>query len=249
MAETTRRAAIVGVGPGMSKSLAMWLARSGWSVALLSRNEKQLAEFVTDLAKLQTNPNAKIVYRRADASNPDDLQAALDWARDSLGGSLDVLNYNAARVADSEIRDLTPSEFELDVRVSAVGTLIAGQWFTRNARKDFIRRSQDRHTSSGEYPLLLITGGVLDKHPEPSLASLSAAKAASQTFGRLFAKTLPDECDILVGMPLITERIMDAESGEFRPEFHPDRIVEKVFVPFFTDRLNGKDGWVVERYL
>ncbi|KAK6193010.1 hypothetical protein LQW54_012894 [Pestalotiopsis sp. IQ-011] len=249
MTEATRRAAIVGVGPGWSKSLAMWLAKSCWSVALLSRNEKQLAEFVTDLAKLQSDPDAKIVYREADASSPDALQAALDWARDSLGGILDVLNYNAARVADSKITDLTPSEFELYVRVSAVGTLVAGQWFTRNVRKDFIRRSQDQHTSGGEYPLLLITGGVLDKHPEPTLASLSAAKAASQTFNRLFAKTLPDECDILVCMPLITDRIMDAETGGFRPEFHPDRIIEKVFVPFFADRLNGKDGWVVERYL
>jgi hypothetical protein len=46
-----------------------------------------------------------------------------------------------------------PETLEADFKTAAIGTLVAGQWFARNA--DTSRVDQ------GEYPLLLVTGGVL----------------------------------------------------------------------------------------
>lgn len=46
-----------------------------------------------------------------------------------------------------------PETLEVDFKTAAIGTLVAGQWFARNA--DTSRVDQ------GEYPLLLVTGGVL----------------------------------------------------------------------------------------
>ncbi|KAI9933664.1 hypothetical protein ASPWEDRAFT_30494 [Aspergillus wentii DTO 134E9] len=237
-----RRIAIVGVGSAMSKSLATWLATLGWNIALISRSEQNLSKIAQDVIRVQKNSQSKVVYRAADASEPDSLKAALDWSVQELGGKLDVLNYNAARVAASDITTVTPEELEMDFRVSAIGTLVAGQWFQENASVDRVE---------GEKPLFLVTGGVLDKHPIPPVASLSTAKAASQTVSRLFAQVLPEQAGILVGMPLVSGVITDLETGEFNPDFHPDDIIQNIFRPFFEDRERMTDGleWTVERVM
>ncbi|KAJ5457761.1 hypothetical protein N7475_009149 [Penicillium sp. IBT 31633x] len=239
-----RTIAIVGVGSSMSRSLALWLGSLGWSIALISRSEKTLSTIANEVKNVQKNKNAKVIYRSADAGDSASLMAALDWCVEQFQCKLDVLNYNAAHVAPSNILDLTPAMLELDFRVSAVGTLVAGQWFTKNARLDYVPK--------GEKPLLLVTGGVLDKEPQLAVASLCAAKAASQTLSRLFAQTLPDSFNILVGMPLVSESITDPSTGDYADGFHPDDIIQKLFKPFFESRehmKNGNGNWIVERVL
>ncbi|KAJ5766321.1 uncharacterized protein N7511_003937 [Penicillium nucicola] len=236
-----RTIAIVGVGPSMSRSLALWLASQGWNIALIARSEKTLSAIAEEAKAVQKNPKAKIIWQTADASDTTALKAALDLTVEQFQCKLDVLNFNVARVAETNILDVTPEELDLDFRISAVGTLVAGQWFTRNARLDFV--------STGEKPLFLITGGLLDKAPGLEFSSLSTAKSASQTVSRLFAQILPEKYGILVGMPLVSGRITDPETGDWAQGFHPDDIIQKLFKPFFDDRSNGKGDWTVERVL
>ncbi|RAK76229.1 NAD(P)-binding protein [Aspergillus fijiensis CBS 313.89] len=242
---TNRNIIIVGVGSSMSRSLAMWLASLGWNIALISRSERSLAAIAEEVRYAGPDKHAvTVVHHTADAGDPASLTAALDWCLHQLGGTLDVLSYNAARVADSSIATLTPGELELDFRVSAIGTLVAGQWFRGHARAEGV--------SQGEWPLLLVTGGVLDKHPDPSVASLSIAKAASQTVSRIFAQVLPRDSRILVGMPLVTGRTVDPATGEYYEQYRPDKIIQALFRPFFEEREqrpDGSEGWVVERHL
>ncbi len=238
-----RNIAIVGVGSLMSKSLAVWLASLGWNIALVSRSEKNLSAIAEEVRHAQNGKGGKVVYRAADASDPATLKATLDWCSQELGGKLDVLSYNAARVAVSRVTELTVDELVQDFSVSAVGTLVAGQWFADgNANVDRI--------AEGEWPLLLVTGGGLDKEPVPVLASLSTVKAASQTISRLFAQDLPEKSNILVGMPLITGRVVSPGESEYHPKFDADKIISEVFKPFFEDREKRRDGsagWTVER--
>lgn len=238
-----RNIVIVGVGSLMSKSLAIWLASLGWNIALVSRSEKSLSAITDEVHRAQKGKDAKVIYRAANAGEPAILKATLDWCVRELGGKLDVLSYNAARVATTDITETAPEELEKDFRVSAVGTLVAGQWFSEgNARVDRIAES--------EWPLFLVTGGILDKEPEPIFGSLSCAKAASQTLSRLFSKVLPDKANILVGMPLIAGRVVSPTSEEYHPDFDADKVITTVFKPFFEDRENrrdGKQGWIVER--
>ncbi|KAE8365649.1 hypothetical protein BDV27DRAFT_126570 [Aspergillus caelatus] len=240
-----RNIAIVGVGSLMSKSLAVWLASLGWNIALVSRSEKNLSAIADEVRHAQKGKNGKVVYRAADASEPETLKATLDWCVQQLGGKLDVLSYNAARVALSNVTELTVDELDQDFKVSVVGTLVAGQWFSNgNAKVDRI--------AEGEWPLFLVTGGVLDKVPEQTLASLSCVKSASQTLSRLFAKDLPEKANILVGMPLISGRVVSPGDSEYNPKFDTEKIISEVFKPFFEDRENqcdGKTGWTVERIL
>ena len=46
-----------------------------------------------------------------------------------------------------------PETVEADFKTAAIGTLVAGQWFAKNANTSRVKE--------GEYPLLLVTGGVL----------------------------------------------------------------------------------------
>ncbi|KAE8374825.1 hypothetical protein BDV26DRAFT_32006 [Aspergillus bertholletiae] len=238
-----RNIVIVGVGSLMSKSLAIWLASQGWNIALVSRSERNLSAIAAEVRQAQNGKGGKVIYRAADAGEPTILRATLDWCAQELGGKLDVLSYNAARVALSSVTELTPDELEQDFKVAAVGTLVAGQWFADgNANIDRI--------AEGEWPVFLVTGGVLDKEPVPALASLSTVKAASQTLSRVFAQELPDKAHILVGMPLITGRVVSPRESEYSPTFDADHIVRTVFRPFFEDRVGrrgGKAGWTVER--
>ncbi|KAJ5664129.1 hypothetical protein N7507_004860 [Penicillium longicatenatum] len=190
-----RSIAIVGVGPSMSRSLALWLASLGWNIALISRSEENLSKIATEIKNAQTSPDAKVVYKTGDTSDPSSLKTALDWCVEQFQCKLDVLNYNAAHVSETNIMDLSPEALDLDFKIAAVGTLVAGQWFTQNARLDRV--------AHGEYPMFLVTGGLLDKNPPPMFASLSVSKSASQNVSRLFAQSLPERYSILVGMPLI----------------------------------------------
>jgi hypothetical protein len=92
--------------------------------------------------------------------------AALDWVTSEIGKGPDVLCYNAASVGSSDLMSLKPETISTEFSISAVGTLVAGQWFSQNANKEY--------AAKGEWPLFLVTGGVLDKHPMPSYSSLSA---------------------------------------------------------------------------
>jgi len=239
-----RSIAIVGVGPSMSRSLALWLASLGWNIALISRSEDNLSKFATEIKKAQKNPDAKVVYKTGDTSDPSSLKTALDWSIEQFQCKLDVLNYNAAHVSQTNIMELTPEALESDFKVSAVGTLIAGQWFAQNARIDRV--------ANGEYPVFLVTGGLLDKNPAPIFSSLSISKSASQTVSRLFAQCFPERHSILVGMPLVSGTVTGSATGNFEGGLHPDDIIQKLFKPFFEDRENlqdGKGGWTVERIM
>lgn len=238
-----RSIAIVGVGSLMSKSLALWLATLGWNIALVSRSEASLSAIADEVRHAQKSKSAKVVHRAADASDPAALRAALDWCTRELGGKLDVLNYNAARVALTDVMEVTPEELEQDFRVSAVGTLVAGQWFAAG-------NANTSRVVEAEWPLFLVTGGNLDKQPEPYLASLSSVKAASQTLSRLFARELPGKANVLVGMPLISGRVVSPGDSGYSPEFDATTIISTVFRPFFEDREKRRDGaeeWTVER--
>ncbi|PQE27825.1 hypothetical protein CJF32_00010109 [Rutstroemia sp. NJR-2017a WRK4] len=228
---------IVGAGPLMSRSLSLYLASHNWQIILISRSETSLAAYAKEIH--EKYPSApKPLYHAADASIPASLTGALNWAASQVSsGKIDVLCYNAARVAPSPLLTLDPNVLVQDFNISAVGTLVAGQWFMEHANKS--------HIPEGEYPMFLVPGGPLDKYPEPDLASLSAVKSASQNLVRQFAMVMKG-ANILVGAPLVGGAV-GAPGGEER--MMPDQIVQGLFKPFFEERetLKNFEDWDSER--
>ncbi|RDW59176.1 hypothetical protein BP5796_12100 [Coleophoma crateriformis] len=234
---------IVGAGPLTSHSLSLWLASQNWEIVLISRSQDKLDGYAKEIQSI--HPNTRVLTRIADASQPSSLTPALDWAAAQLGGKVDVLCYNAANVSPCDLMFLTPEELESSFKTAAVGTLVAGQWFSKHANTD--------RTSQNEFPLFLVPGGVLDKTPYPSYASLSAAKSASQNLARQFSMVLPEKYQILVGVPTIVEPIVPLEGGGWATKSIPEVIVDKIFRPFFEEREKIKHGelavekWTLER--
>src|ERR1700733_1244725 len=172
----SRSAIIVGVGPFISSSLAHRLAAQGWKIALLSRSQDKL-DALTKALK-DKHPDVTVVTHAVDAGDVNAFLHALSETKAELS-SVDVLCYNAARVGElfEEVHDCSrierignlgmddlmtvkPETVEADFKTAAIGTLIAGRWFAKNANTSRVKQ--------GEYPLLLVTGGVL---PQVSWAS------------------------------------------------------------------------------
>ena len=270
--QPNRTVIIVGTGPFISRSLALYLAKQNWKIGLISRSTSSLQTLASGIIQATTTTTSsssssshpdiqsttEVFTCTADAGDPTSLTNALNDLKQQLGGKLDVLVYNAAHVRPSDLLTLDQKTLEQDFKTSALGTLTAGQWFSANANANAF--------TTEERPLLLITGGVLDRNPNKDYASLSAAKAASQAIAVMFSKVLPEKFGILVGTPLIVEPIIPKSGGGggvgaggaggagggYETKSDPDVIVQEIFRPYFEGRErfgNGRGGqeWVVER--
>ena len=165
---------IVGVGPFISSSLARKLAGLGWNIALISRSHAKLDRLAKELET--QHGKGKVVTFSADAGDASKLTKALEDASSALG-PIDVLCYNAARVGPDDLLTLTPDVLEQDFKAAAVGTLVAGQWFAKNANKSRVEH--------GEHPLLLVSGGVLHRVSIPLHTRIKLTIAATFSSLRL----------------------------------------------------------------
>ncbi len=119
--QSTPAALIIGVGDGLSASLARLLAREGYRVALASRDIGKLG----DLAK-----QTKASLHRCDASDPAEVAALFQAV-----GDLDVMIYNPSYRVRGPLIELDPAEVRRTLEVTAFGAFLAGQQAARNMLK------------------------------------------------------------------------------------------------------------------
>lgn len=238
MASVAPSLVIVGVGPKISLSLARKFASIGWDIVLLSRNVSALEKLAEDV-KTHRSSDTKVLFQKADASNPTSLIDGLNWAKEQLGGKVRAVCYNVARVHFNDLMSVTPEILEEDFKLAATGTLVTGQWFAENADTSGVPQ--------GNYPIIFFTSGTLHKTPHPGLASLSAVKSASWNLALNFSQSLPKK-DIHVAIPeiqnLVLRRGVDGTPADYR--WDPDAIVDEVFMPFLGQK---KELWEVERVI
>jgi NAD(P)-dependent dehydrogenase (short-subunit alcohol dehydrogenase family) len=112
-----RTALIVGVGSGLSASLARLFAKSGLKVALAARRAANLAE-------LAQETGAKSFA--CDSTNPDEV-AKLFSDVEAAVGSPDVVVYNASYRARAPLAELVPDEVAKSIAVTAFGGFLVAQ--------------------------------------------------------------------------------------------------------------------------
>jgi NAD(P)-dependent dehydrogenase (short-subunit alcohol dehydrogenase family) len=112
-----RSALIVGVGDGLSASLARLLAARGARLMLAARD-------VAKLAPLVAATNAQSFG--CDAGDPARVDA-LFAATDAAIGAPDLVIYNASRRVRGPITTLDPAEVEAAIRISAFGAFLVAQ--------------------------------------------------------------------------------------------------------------------------
>ena len=118
MAETAYKTAlIVGVGSGLSASLARLFAKAGLKVALAARN-------AANLAALAQETGAKTFT--CDATNRADLAKLFADVEATLG-TPDVVVYNASYRTRGPLVELDPDEVAKSLMVSAFGGFLVAQ--------------------------------------------------------------------------------------------------------------------------
>jgi short-subunit dehydrogenase len=120
---TTKKpiAVVIGVGPGLGAALARRFADE-YSVAILARKGDYLKDLAADLRA----SGATVLDLTCDVSNQTRIAEAFRAIRANLG-EVEVLLYNAGSGAFGSITEITPDQYEADLRVNAYGALVAAR--------------------------------------------------------------------------------------------------------------------------
>jgi NAD(P)-dependent dehydrogenase (short-subunit alcohol dehydrogenase family) len=148
---------VIGVGPGIGTAVARVFARDGFSVGLIARSRATL-----DAARRALpDPGVPTYLAEADASNPDQVRAALAGFEDGFGVP-DVVVYNAAVIQRDALGDLDLQRHLEAWSVNVVGAITS-------AAHVLPRMAARGHGT------FVITGGMPEASPE--YLSLSLGKA------------------------------------------------------------------------
>ncbi len=114
-------ALIVGVGDGLSASIARRFAREGMKVALAARSVQKFAALTKEVGAQAF---------ACDAVDPEQVARLFDEVEKALGAP-DVVVYNASARARGPLIDLDPTEVERAIAVSAFGGFLVAQQAVR----------------------------------------------------------------------------------------------------------------------
>jgi NAD(P)-dependent dehydrogenase (short-subunit alcohol dehydrogenase family) len=162
-----KTALIVGVGPGLSASLARLFAKNGLQVALASRNPDKLQKLAEETAG---------VTFACEATEPEEV-AALFEVVIATQGVPDIVVYNASARARGPVTDLIPEEVARAISVSAFGGFLVVQ----QAARHMIARG------SG---VILLTGASASVKGYPNSSSFAMGKFALRGLGSSMAREL-----------------------------------------------------------
>src|SRR3954464_16071420 len=122
MSTNAKVVAVVGVGPGLGRALAVRFARGRFAVALVARQDSSLVPVQNEI---ESFGGAARSYA-SDATNEQSVVTTFARIRQDLGAP-EVLVYNAGAFKTGGILELSASDFEQAWRVNCLGGLLTAQ--------------------------------------------------------------------------------------------------------------------------
>jgi len=162
-----KSALIVGVGPGLSASLARLFARHGLQVALASRNPDRLAKLAEETAAAAF---------ACDATEPEEVAALFDVVI-ATQGVPDIVVYNASGRARGPVTELDPAAVANAIAVSAYGGFLVAQ----QAARHMVQRGAG---------VILLTGASASVKGYPNSSSFAMGKFALRGLAQSMAREL-----------------------------------------------------------
>jgi NAD(P)-dependent dehydrogenase (short-subunit alcohol dehydrogenase family) len=162
-----KTALIVGVGPGLSASLARLFARNGLQVAMASRDPDKLQKLAEETAG---------VTFACEATEPEEV-AALFEVVIATQGVPDIVVYNASARARGPITDLIPEEVARAIAVSAYGGFLVVQ-------------QAARHMVARGSGAILLTGASASVKGYPNSSAFAMGKFALRGLASSMAREL-----------------------------------------------------------
>lgn len=222
MVPTYQRALIVGAGPGLSAALARLFAAEGLRVGLAARHTDKLA----DLAR-----ETGAALHACDATDPSAVEALFPRLEPALGGSPDVVVYNASGRLRGVTVDLDPEAVARSLAVSAYGGFLVAQAAAR-------RMLPHRHGA------ILFTGASASVKGFAGSAPFAMGKFALRGLAQSLARELQPQ-GIHVAHIVIDGAIRSAArpDPEGRPDasLDPDAIAQSYLALLRQDRSAWSD--------
>jgi NAD(P)-dependent dehydrogenase (short-subunit alcohol dehydrogenase family) len=162
-----KTALIVGVGPGLSASLARLFAKNGLQVAMAARNPDKLQKLAEETAG---------VTFACEATEPEEVAALFEVVIATVGVP-DIVVYNASARARGPVTDLVPEEVARAIAVSAYGGFLV----TQQAARHMVARG------SG---VILLTGASASVKGYPNSSAFAMGKFALRGLASSMAREL-----------------------------------------------------------
>tara|TARA_B100000902_G_scaffold392508_1_gene445024 strand:- start:1565 stop:2251 length:687 start_codon:yes stop_codon:yes gene_type:complete len=219
----TKKMLIVGVGSGLSASLAKIFRANGFSVGLVSRNIK-------NIESLGTEVNGKLF--QCDVSNSLDVENLFLDIDESLG-ALDLVIFNPSKRAPGAIIDLSVD----DVKSALDITCMAGFLVAQQAAKRMIKRG------SGA---IFFTGATASVKGFPRSSVFAMGKFGLRGLAQSLARELHPK-NIHIGHIIIDgsiARFTGTEEENPKKHLDPDEIAKSYLQLFFQDKSTW--SWELE---
>ncbi len=162
-----KTALIVGVGPGLSASLARLFARHGLQVAMAARDPDKLQKLAAETAG---------VTFACEATEPEEV-AALFEVVIATQGVPDIVVYNASARARGPVTELDPAEVARALAVSAYGGFLVVQ-------------QAARHMVARGSGVILLTGASASVKGYPNSSAFAMGKFALRGLASSMAREL-----------------------------------------------------------
>jgi NAD(P)-dependent dehydrogenase (short-subunit alcohol dehydrogenase family) len=224
MTPTYQRALIVGAGSGLSASLARLLAADGLKVGLAARNVDKLAALAAETGA---------AFQACDASDPGAVEALFARLEPALGGSPDVVVYNASGRLRGPVVDLDPAAVAQSLMVSAYGGFLVAQAAAR-------RMLPHRHGA------ILLTGASASVKGFAGSAPFAMGKFALRGLGQSLARELQPQ-GIHVAHVVIDGAIRNPARGGEPPDAPDSHLDPDAIARAYRDLLSqDRSAWTSE---
>ena len=166
---TQKLAVIVGVGDGLSASLARLLCDEGYRLVLAART-------IDKIAALAGETHAQTVA--CDASDPDAVRRLFD----GIDGRIDVVVYNPSARQRGPLTELDVEAVRRAVEITAFGAFLVGQAAAR--------RMEDQEEQDGRRGTILFTGASAGVKGFPLSAPFAMGKFAQRGLAESMSREL-----------------------------------------------------------
>jgi len=162
-----KTALIVGVGPGLSASLARLFAKHGLQVAMAARNPDKLAKLAEETAGTTF---------ACETTEPEEVAALFDVVL-ATQGVPDIVVYNASALAHGPVTEIEPSQVARAIAVSAYGGFLVAQ-------------QAARHMVARGSGVILLTGASASVKGYPNSSAFAMGKFALRGLASALAREL-----------------------------------------------------------